>query len=107
MVQKYTLDNTAKDWDNFWALLVVTNQYNEQGFLPRRWCQTHHLLTSTPSAPSTRTAAATSTSSLFILTSFLKTDRTPTDSFRTNVIESDDASMVVANTSNYWAQDHA
>ena len=35
----------------------------------------------------------------------LKTDRTLSDSFRANVIEWNDASMVVDNDSRYWAQD--
>ena len=29
---KYTLDNTAKDWDNFWTIACGYNQYGEQGF---------------------------------------------------------------------------
>ena len=28
----YRLDNTAKDWDNFWSIACGYNQYGEQGF---------------------------------------------------------------------------
>ena len=105
---KYTLDNTAKDWDNFWSIACGYNQYNEQGFWGIPGAGARHTIFDQYSF---RAIDQDGGGDIDVIVVYpyvvLKTDRTLTDSFRTNVIESDDASMVVANTSNYWAQDHA
>ncbi len=105
---KYTLDNTAKDWDNFWSIACGYNQYNERGFWGFPGAGARHTIFDQYSF---RAIDQDGGGDIDVIVVYpyvvLKTDRTLTDSFRTNVIESDDASMVVANTSNYWAQDHA
>ena len=104
---KYTLDNTAKDWDNFWSIACGYNQYNERGFWGFPGAGARHTIFDQYSF---RAIDQDGGGDIDVIVVYpyvvLKTDRTLTDSFRTNVIESDDASMVVANTSNYWAQDH-
>ena len=100
--EKYRLDNVAKDMDEVWDITCGYNQYNELG--ANNGPEVHDQY-------SFRAIDQDGGGDIDVIVVYpyvvLKTDRTLTDSFRTNVIESADASMVVANTSNYWAQDHA
>ena len=99
--EKYRLDNVAKDMDEVWDITCGYNQYNELG--ANNGPEVHDQY-------SFRAIDQDGGGDIDVIVVYpyvvLKTDRTLTDSFRTNVIESADASMVVANTSNYWAQDH-
>ena len=99
--EKYRLDNVAKDMDEVWDITCGYNQYNELG--ANNGPEVHDQY-------SFRAIDQDGGGDIDVIVGYpyvvLKTDRTLTDSFRTNVIESADASMVVANTSNYWAQDH-
>ena len=100
--EKYRLDNVAKDMDEVWDITCGYNQYNELG--ANNGPEVHDQY-------SFRAIDQDGGGDIDVIVVYpyvvLKTDRTLNDSFRTNVIESADASMVVANTSNYWAQDHA
>ena len=103
---KYTLDNTAKDWDNFWSIACGYNQYNEQGFWGIPGAGARHTIFDQYSF---RAIDQDGGGDIDVIVVYpyvvLKTDRTLTDSFRTNVIETNDASMVVDNDSAVWAQD--
>ena len=99
--EKYRLDNVAKSMDEVWDITCGYNQYKELG--TGNGPEVHDQY-------SFRAIDQDGGGDIDVIVVYpyvvLKTDRTLTDSFRTNVIESADASMVVANTSNYWAQDH-
>ena len=103
---KYTLDNTAKDWDNFWSIACGYNQYNERGFWGFPGAGARHTIFDQYSF---RAIDQDGGGDIDVIVVYpyvvLKTDRTLTDSFRTNVIETNDASMVVDNDSAVWAQD--
>ena len=92
----YRLDNTAKDWDNFWTIACGYNQYGEQGF----W--------GIPGAGARHTAYAQYTfagidqdggGDIDVIVVYpyvvLKTTNVMSDSFRTNIIDRDDARMTV------------
>ena len=103
---KYTLDNTAKDWDNFWSIACGYNQYDEQGFWGIPGAGARHTIFDQYSF---RAIDQDGGGDIDVIVLYpyvvLKTDRTLTDSFRTNVIETNDASMVVDNDNVVWAQD--
>ena len=103
---KYTLDNTAKDWDNFWSIACGYNQYDEQGFWGIPGAGARHTIFDQYSF---RAIDQDGGGDIDVIVLYpyvvLKTDRTLTESFRTNVIETNDASMVVDNDNAVWAQD--
>ena len=98
--QKYTLDNVAKNWDAVWNITCGYNQYNELG--SGRW----HDGPDVREQYSFRAIDQDGGGDIDVIVVYpyvvLKTDRTLTDSFRTNVIETNDASMVVDNDSAVW-----
>ena len=97
---KYTLDNVAKNRDAFWNITCGYNQYGELGV--NNGPEVHDQY-------SFRAIDQDGGGDIDVIVVYpyvvLKTDRTLTDSFRTNVIETNDASMVVDNDNAYWAQD--
>ena len=98
--EKYRLDNVAKDMDEVWDITCGYNQYNELG--ANNGPEVHDQY-------SFRAIDQDGGGDIDVIVVYpyvvLKTDRTLTDSFRTNVIETNDASMVVDNDNAYWAQD--
>ncbi|MCI6989920.1 MAG: S-layer homology domain-containing protein [Clostridiales bacterium] len=118
--QKYTLDNVAKDMDELWD---STCGYNRYGQLNERYTgaytdpdiDRYGLRNSDPKfEPHVQYSFVGIDQDgggdidVFVVYPYvvLRSDRTLTNSFQTNVIEWDDASMVVANTNSYWAQDY-
>ena len=118
--QKYTLDNVAKDMDELWD---STCGYNRYGQLNERYTgaytdpdiDRYGLWNSDPKFESHVQYSFVGIDQdgggdidVFVVYPYvvLRSDRTLTNSFQTNVIEWDDASMVVANTNSYWAQDY-
>ena len=118
--QKYTLDNVAKDMDELWD---STCGYNRYGQLNVRYTgayadpdiDRYGLRNSDPKFESHVQYSFVGIDQdgggdidVFVVYPYvvLRSDRTLTNSFQTNVIEWDDASMVVANTNSYWAQDY-
>ena len=98
--EKYRLDNVAKDMDEVWDITCGYNQYNELG--ANNGPEVHDQY-------SFRAIDQDGGGDIDVIVVYpyvvLKTDRTLTDSFRTNVIKTNDASMVVDNDNAYWAQD--
>ena len=98
--EKYRLDNVAKSMDEVWDITCGYNQYKELG--TNNGPEVHDQY-------SFRAIDQDGGGDIDVIVVYpyvvLKTDRTLTDSFRTNVIETNDASMVVDNDSAVWAQD--
>ena len=87
--QKYTLDNVAKDWENFWGITCGYNQYDELfGFRHTDYDQY-----------SFRAIDQDGGGDIDVIVVYpyvvLKTDLVKADSFRTNVIDSNDAYLTV------------
>ena len=98
--EKYRLDNVAKSMDEVWDITCGYNQYKELG--TGNGPEVHDQY-------SFRAIDQDGGGDIDVIVVYpyvvLKTDLTLTDSFRTNVIKTNDASMVVDNDNAYWAQD--
>ena len=98
--EKYRLDNVAKSMDEVWDITCGYNQYKELG--TNNGPEVHDQY-------SFRAIGQDGGGDIDVIVVYpyvvLKTDLTLTDSFRTNVIKTNDASMVVDNDNAYWAQD--
>ena len=95
--QKYTLDNVAKDMDNLLSIACGYNQYNELGFWGWPGRGARHIAYEQYSFRAIDQDGGGDIDTIVVYPYVvLKSDKTLSDSFRTNIITSDDASMTVA-----------